>query len=126
MNKDAVAKAGRMELDPRINENRTGDKCQALPWCGDCRVHAAPDPLGLAAALLARHATLDALYAALPALPARQVDALRAHRDRVFLNRRLVTIVTTVDVPTALATYRWASADTWTAGTLLAALGLRG
>ena len=79
-----------------------------------------------AAALLARHATLDALYATLPALPARQADALRAHRERVFLNRRLVTIVTTVDVPTALAAYRWASADTWTAGTLLAALGLRG
>ena len=79
-----------------------------------------------AAALLARHATLDALYATLPALPARQADALRAHRERVFLNRRLVTIVTTVDVPTALAAYRWTSADTWTAGTLLAVLGLRG
>ena len=76
-----------------------------------------------AAALLARHESLDALYAT---LPARQADALRAHRERVFLNRRLVTIVTTVDVPTALAAYRWASADTWTAGTLLAALGLRG
>jgi hypothetical protein len=37
-----------------------------------------------------------------------------------------LTIVTTVHVPTALAAYRWASADTWTAGTLLAALGLRG
>jgi hypothetical protein len=35
-------------------------------------------------------------------------------------------IVTTVDVPTALAAYRWAGADTWTAGTLLTALGLRG
>jgi hypothetical protein len=59
-------------------------------------------------------------------LPARQADALRAHQERVWLNRRLVTIVTTVDVPTALAAYRWASTDTWTAGTLLAALGLRG
>src|SRR5437763_3441826 len=71
-----------------------------------------------AAALLARHATLDALYAHLSALPARQ--------ERVWLNRRLVTIVTTVDVPIALEAYRWARADTWTAGTLLAALGLRG
>jgi hypothetical protein len=44
----------------------------------------------------------------------------------MFLNRRLVTIVTTVDVPTAPAAYRWAGADTWTAGTLLAALGLCG
>ena len=79
-----------------------------------------------AAALLARHETLDALYATLPALPARQADALRAHRERVFLNRRLVTIVTTVDVPIALEAYRWAHAGTWTAGTLLAALGLRG
>ena len=48
----------------------------------------------------------------LPAVPARQADALQAHRERVFLNRRLVTIVTTVEVPTALAAYRWASADT--------------
>jgi DNA polymerase-1 len=79
-----------------------------------------------AAALLARHETLDALYAHLSELPARQADALRAHQERVWLNRRLVTIVTTVDVPIALEAYRWARADTWTAGTLLAALGLRG
>ena len=79
-----------------------------------------------AAALLARHETLDALYAHLSELPARQADALRAHQERVWLNRRLVTIVTTVDVPTALAAYRWVGADTWTASTLLAALGLRG
>jgi hypothetical protein len=31
-----------------------------------------------------------------------------------------------VDVPTELTAYRWARADMWTAGTLLAALGLRG
>ena len=79
-----------------------------------------------AAALLARHETLDALYAHLSEVPARQADALRAHQERVWLNRRLVTIVTTVDVPIALEAYRWASADAWTAGTLLAALGLRG
>ena len=79
-----------------------------------------------AAALLARHETLDALYSHLSELPARQADALRAHQERVWLNRRLVTIVTTVDVPIALEAYRWARADTWTAGTLLAALGLRG
>jgi DNA polymerase-1 len=79
-----------------------------------------------AAALLARHETLDALYAHLSGLPARQAGALRAHQERVWLNRRLVTIVTTVDVPIALEAYRWARADTWTAGTLLAALGLRG
>jgi len=78
-----------------------------------------------AAALLARHETLDALYAHLSELPARQADALRAHQERVWLNRRLVTIVTTVDVPIALEAYRWTRADTWTAGTLLAALGLR-
>jgi DNA polymerase-1 len=79
-----------------------------------------------AAALLARHATLDVLYAHLSEVPARQANALRAHQERVWLNRRLVTIVTTVDVPIALEAYRWARADTWTAGTLLAALGLRG
>jgi len=79
-----------------------------------------------AAALLARHETLDGLYATLPALPARQADVLRAHRERVVLNRRLVRIVRTVDVPTARAAYRWARADTGTADTLLAARGLRG
>jgi DNA polymerase-1 len=78
-----------------------------------------------AAALLARHETLDVLYAHLSEVPARQADALRAHQERVWLNRRLVTIVTTVDVPSALEAYRWARADAWTAGTLLAALGLR-
>ena len=78
-----------------------------------------------AAALLARHETLDGLYAALPALPTRQAELLRAYRERVELNRRLVTIVTSVDLPTALEEYRWAPTDTWTASTLLAALGLR-
>ena len=79
-----------------------------------------------ASALLARHTTCDALNATLPTLPACQADALRAHRERVFLGHRLVTIVTTVDVPTELRAYRWARAGTWTAGTLLAALGRRG
>ncbi len=78
-----------------------------------------------AAALLARHETIDALYAHLPDLPARHAETLRAHQERVWLNRRLVTIVTTVEVPTALEEYRWAGAGEWTAGTLLAALGLR-
>ena len=79
-----------------------------------------------AATLLGRYETLDALYEALPELPARQADTLRTHQERVWLNRRLVTIVTTVEVPTALEAYRWTSGDTWTAGALLAELGLRG
>ena len=78
-----------------------------------------------AAALLARHGTVDALYAALPLLPTRQADLLRAHQERVALNRRLVTIVTTVDISTDLEGYRWASVEPWTAGALLAAVGLR-
>ncbi len=78
-----------------------------------------------AAALLARHGTIDALYAALLSLPKRQADLLRAHQERVHLNRRLVTIVTTVDVSTGMEGYRWASAEPWTASTLLAAVGLR-
>lgn len=68
-----------------------------------------------AAALLARYENLNALYAALPALPARQADLLSAHQERVFLNRRLVTIVTAVEVPTAWEAYRYVNADAWTA-----------
>ncbi len=78
-----------------------------------------------AATLLAQYDTIDALYAALPSLSARQADLLRAHQERVRLNRRLVTIVTTVDVSTDLEAYRWASAEPWTARTLLAALDPR-
>jgi len=78
-----------------------------------------------AASLLALHGTIDALYAALPSLPARQAALLQAHQERVHLNRRLVTIVTTVDVSTDMEAYRWASAEPWTARALLAALDLR-
>lgn len=78
-----------------------------------------------AAALLSRHGTIDALYAALPTLPARQATLLRTYQERVQLNRRLVTIVTTVEVPTDMAAYRWTSAEAWTASALLAALDLR-
>jgi len=79
-----------------------------------------------AATLLAQHGDLDALYAALPSLPARQAALLHEHRERVWLNRRLVTIVTTLDLPADLEGYRWSSETAWTAGTLLAATGLRG
>ncbi|HWE62130.1 MAG TPA: 5'-3' exonuclease H3TH domain-containing protein [Chloroflexota bacterium] len=79
-----------------------------------------------AATLLAQHGDIDALYAALSALPARQAALLETHRERVLLNRRLVTIVTTLDVSGDLHTYRWAPADEWTASALLAAVGLRG
>ncbi len=78
-----------------------------------------------AATLLARHGTIDALYAALPSLPTRQADLLRTHQDRVSLNRRLVTIVRTVDLPTDVAAYRWTGAEPLTARTVLAALDLR-
>jgi len=78
-----------------------------------------------AAALLARHGTIAALYDALPSLPARQADLLRTYQTRVQLNRRLVTIVTTVNLPTAVEEYHWASVEPCTASTLLAVLGLR-
>jgi len=78
-----------------------------------------------AAALLARHDTIDALYAALPSLPARQADLLRSYQERVRLNHRLVTIVTTLDLATDMGAYRWASAEPWTASRLLATLDLR-
>jgi len=78
-----------------------------------------------AATLLATHGTIDALYAALPSLPTRQANLLRAHQDRVSLNRRLVTIVRDVDLPTDVAAYRWTDAEPWTARTVLAALDLR-
>jgi DNA polymerase-1 len=78
-----------------------------------------------AATLLTTHGDLNALYEALPSLPARQRALLEEHRARVELNRRLVTIVTTLDLPTDPETYRWSSGDSWTASTLLAGLGLR-
>ena len=58
-------------------------------------------------------------------------DAPRAVPDqesrcpRRHLNCHLVTIVTTVDVSADMEGYRWASAEPWTASTLLAAVGLR-
>jgi DNA polymerase-1 len=78
-----------------------------------------------AAALLARFSDLDNLYAGLDTLPARQSAVLADHKDRVWLNRRLVTIVTTLDLPTDLAVYRWTCATPWTASALLSAVGLR-
>jgi DNA polymerase-1 len=80
-----------------------------------------------AAALLTQYGSIDAVYEALPSLPARQAGLLETHRGRVELNRRLVTIVTGLDLPNDLETYRYAPGDApWTASTLLAALGLRG
>ncbi len=79
-----------------------------------------------AASLLARHGDLDTLYGALPCLPPRQAAVLEEHRERVWLNRRLVTIVATLDLPTDLERYRWSLEEAWTASTLLAATGLRG
>ncbi|MGH2391704.1 MAG: 5'-3' exonuclease H3TH domain-containing protein, partial [Chloroflexota bacterium] len=78
-----------------------------------------------AATLLARHGDLDTLYGALSSLPARQAALLEEHHERVWLNRRLVTIVATLDLPVDLDGYRWSSGETWTASTLLAAAGLR-
>lgn len=78
-----------------------------------------------AAALLAQHGAIDAIYVSLATLPARQAALLETHRERVLLNRRLVTIVTTLDLPGDLESYRWAPTREWTASTLLAAVGLR-
>jgi DNA polymerase-1 len=80
-----------------------------------------------AAALLTRHGTIDGIYEAITELPAKQAAALEANRERVTLNRRLVRIVTDLDLPADLETYRYAPGDTpWTASTLLAVEGLRG
>src|SRR5205823_5949638 len=114
---------------PAVVQERWGVRPDQIPdlkaLIGDTSDHI-PGVPGIgpktAAALLARHGTIDALYTALPSLPARQADLLRAHQERVFLNRRLVTIVTDVDVPTAIDAYRYASDASWTAGTLLVAL----
>ena len=78
-----------------------------------------------AASLLARYGDLDALYASLDSLPARQAALLAGHKDRVWLNRRLVSIVTTLDRSADMDTYRWSCTDKWTASTLLASVGLR-
>jgi DNA polymerase-1 len=79
-----------------------------------------------AAALLSQYGSIDALYAALGSLPARQAALLETYRERVLLNRRLVTIVTTLDLPGDLHSYRQSLTGEWTASTLLAAVGLRG
>lgn len=78
-----------------------------------------------AAALLGRYGDIDALYAALPDLPPRQAALLETHRDRVLLNRRLVTIVTALDLPPAPEHYGWTDRGEWTASSLLRALSLR-
>jgi DNA polymerase-1 len=78
-----------------------------------------------AAALLTRFGTLEELYAALATLPARQAELLATHRERVWLNFRLVSIVTTLDLAPDPAAYRWSATEPWTARTLLAAVGLR-
>ena len=52
-----------------------------------------------AAALLTQRGDLDGLYAAIASLPARQAVLLETYKDRVWLNRRLVTIVRTLDLP---------------------------
>ncbi|GAC1400017.1 MAG: hypothetical protein NVSMB65_17930 [Chloroflexota bacterium] len=79
-----------------------------------------------AAALIGRHDTIEALYAGLSGLPARQAQVLEEYRERVMLNLRLVTIVTGLDLPPAPEAYRGLLTAEWTASTLLAAAGLRG
>lgn len=53
-------------------------------------------------ALLARHGAFDALYAALPLLPTRQADLPCVYKSGSTSNRRLVPIVTTMDVSTGM------------------------
>ena len=79
-----------------------------------------------AATLLATHGSIDGIYAALHTLSAKQAALLEAHRERVILNLRLVTIVTSLDLPVGMETYRWFTPDACTASSLLAELGLRG
>jgi DNA polymerase-1 len=79
-----------------------------------------------AATLLAQHESIEGIYANLGALSTRLQTTLSVHRERVDLNRRLVTIVTALDLAADLEAYRWASAADWTAGSVLATLGLRG
>ena len=78
-----------------------------------------------AAALLTQHGTLAALTATPGALPPRQASLLETHSERLALNQRLMTIVTTLDLPFDLEACRWTLTAPWTASTLLAALGLR-
>src|SRR5262249_34134673 len=79
-----------------------------------------------AATLLRTHGSLDALLDALPTIAPRHAAALAEHRERVTLNRRLVTIVTSLDLDPNLDLYRWQAEATWNAGRLLADLGMRG
>jgi DNA polymerase I len=81
----------------------------------------------IAAALLRQYETIDAIYLTLPNLPAKQAALLETYRDRVLLNRRLVRIVTDLDLPGEPEMYRYSPAGPpWTASTLLADVGLRG
>jgi DNA polymerase-1 len=79
-----------------------------------------------AAALLRSHGSLEGILAALPRIAPRQAASLAEHRERLALNHRLVTIVTTLDLEPDLDLYRWQADPAWTAGRLLADLGLRG
>lgn len=78
-----------------------------------------------AAALLVAHGSIDALYDRLHALPGRQAALLAEYRERVTLNRVLVTIVKTLDINGPIQSYRWSPDREWTASTLLACAGLR-
>lgn len=79
-----------------------------------------------AAALLRTHGSIDALLDALPRIAPRHAASLAEHRERLALNRRLVTIVTTLDLDPDIELYRWQADATWSAARLLADLGLRG
>lgn len=78
-----------------------------------------------AATLLTQYESIDGIYGNLGALPARWQTAFSTHQERVTLNRRLVTIVTTLDLPIDVEACRWSGTDDWTASTVLAAVGLR-
>lgn len=78
-----------------------------------------------AATLLVQYGSIEGVYSNLSALPARWSTTLGDHEAQVRLNLRLVTIVTSLDLPDDLDSYRWFGDGDWKAGPLLSELGLR-
>lgn len=74
----------------------SSDNLPGVPGVGDKR----------ASLLLSKYRSLEGIYDHLSELPAKQREGLEGHRERVFLNRELMTLVNDVDIPIDIDRYQ--------------------